>query len=171
MNPARLRNPVDPWTYRWSSHRAYLREKAKVRVDTDTVLEQLADKVGQARGAYVKFMQEGPGTGHEEKYYQAIDQRFLGDQTFVEKVSNKVKHKDIESRGSRVGFDRLIEAVAGEFALSKGSACRQWSTGRLGGGAKIFGLPGAKLERYDERGDRPTASTRSFDDQSTVSRL
>ena len=80
-------------------------------------------------------MQEGLGTGHEEKYYQAIDQRFLGDETFVEKVSNKVKHKDIESSGPRVGFDRLIEAVADEFALSKealaGSGRRaDWVAGR-----------------------------------------
>ena len=106
LNPARLRNAHDPWKYRWSSHRAYLGENAQVRIASDLVLGEMAKKVGQARRAYVKFMEEGVGGGHEQKYYQAIDQRFLGDETFVEKVSNKVEEKDIGPAGPRVEFYR-----------------------------------------------------------------
>jgi REP-associated tyrosine transposase len=119
LNPARLRKPLDPWKYRWSSHRAYLGEKTNVGANTDAVLGQLASTAGKARAAYLRFMEEGLGAGHEEKYYQAVDQRFLGDETFVEKVSNKIDEKGIEVGGPRVGLDRIIEAVAAEFKVTK----------------------------------------------------
>ncbi len=135
LNPARLRKPVDPWKYRWSSHRAYLGEKPNVGTDTDAVLGQMASTAGRARAAYLWFMEEGLGGGHEEKYYQAIDQRFLGDETFVEKVSNKIDEQGIEPGGPRVGFERIVEAVAAEFKVSKealtGSGRREaWVAGR-----------------------------------------
>jgi REP element-mobilizing transposase RayT len=143
LNPARLRNGRDPWKYRWSSHRAYLGANTKVRIASDLVLGEMAKKVGQARRAYVKFMEEGLAGGHEQKYYQTIDQRFLGDETFVEKVSKKVTEKDIEPAGPRVGFDRLIEAVAGEYELSK-----QTLTGK---GRRREGVWGRRLLVYVAR--------------------
>jgi len=135
LNPARLRKPLDPWKYRWSSHRAYLGEKTDVGVDTEAVLGQLARTPGKARAAYLRFMEEGLGAGHEEKYYQAIDQRFLGDDTFVENVSTQIDEKSIEPGAVRVGFDRIIEAVAAEFKVSRealtGSGRREdWVAGR-----------------------------------------
>ena len=135
LNPARLRKPLDPWKYRWSSHRVYLGQKPNVGVDTDAVLRHLERTVGKARAAYLRFMEEGLGGGHEEKYYQAIDQRFLGDETFVDKVSTKIDEKGIELGGPRVGFDRIIEAVAAEYRVSKealtSSGRREtWVTGR-----------------------------------------
>jgi hypothetical protein len=39
------------------------------------------------------------GSGHEEKYYQTADQRFLGDEAFVEKVALKAKNKDVRLSG------------------------------------------------------------------------
>jgi hypothetical protein len=134
LNPGRLRNALDPWKYRWSSHRAYLGEQTNVRVDTGIVLGQLAKNVGPARRAYIKFMEDGLG-GHEEKYYQATDQRFLGDETFVEEVTKRTKDKDVEPKGPRVGFDRLLDAVASEYRIAKEALTgsgrqRDWIEGR-----------------------------------------
>ena len=77
LNPARMRAPLDPWKYRWSSHRAYLGERAALAVETEPVLGQMGRSVTQARRAYLRFMEDGLGSGHEEKYYQTADQRFL----------------------------------------------------------------------------------------------
>jgi hypothetical protein len=126
---------VDPWTFRWSSHRAYLGEGAGVRVETEAVLGQLAKGIGRARRAYVKFMEEGLGGGHQEKYYQAVDQRVLGDESFVERVTSRAKVRDIEAKGPKVRFERLVDAVAREYGLTKGMLTgsgrqRDWIEGR-----------------------------------------
>ena len=97
LNPGRMRKGLNPRKYRWSSHRAYLGEKGAVGVETEAVLGQLAKSVGQARRAYVKFIEEGAGGGHEEKYYQATDQRFLGDENFVETVASRAQEKEIDA--------------------------------------------------------------------------
>jgi REP element-mobilizing transposase RayT len=41
LNPARIRQPQDPWKYRWSSHRAYLGGWTAVEVNSEEVLAQL----------------------------------------------------------------------------------------------------------------------------------
>src|SRR5918996_5251819 len=38
LNPARIRQPHDPWEYRWSSHRAYLGERTPVEVKSGELL-------------------------------------------------------------------------------------------------------------------------------------
>jgi REP element-mobilizing transposase RayT len=166
LNPGRLRNPLDPRKYRWSSHRAYLGEETKVQVDIGTVLGQLAHKVGQARQAYVKFMEEGAG-GHEEKYYQATDQRFLGDERFVEEAAKRVKQTGIEPKGPRVGFDRLLEAVARECGVAKQAL--------TGSGRRIDWIEGRRLLIYLARewGDMTTEELgrRLRRDPSMISRL
>jgi putative transposase len=63
LNPGRMRNAIDPWKYRWSSHRAYMGEKSAVGVATERVLGQLAKSLGHARRTYVRFMEEGLGEG------------------------------------------------------------------------------------------------------------
>jgi len=135
LNPGRMRNAIDPWKYRWSSHRAYVGEKSAVGVATERVLGQLAKSLGQARRAYGRFMGEGLGEGHEEKYYQATDQRFLGDEAFVEKVALRAQGKDIERTGPRVGFERLLEAMVKECRVTKAALTgtgrqRDWIEGR-----------------------------------------
>jgi len=59
------------------------------------------------------------GSGHEEKYYQTADQRFLGDEAFVEKVALKAKNKDVRLSGPRVSFDRLLAAILKEHGLTE----------------------------------------------------
>ena len=135
LNPGRMRIALDPWKFRWSSHRAYLGEKTEVTVETEAVLGQMGNGVAQSRRAYVKFIDEGLGGGHEERYYQATDQRFLGDEKFVEKVASRAKVKDIETKGPKVGYERLLETVSREYGVSREALTgsgrqRQWIEGR-----------------------------------------
>src|SRR6267142_3533919 len=68
LNPGRLRDPDDPWRYRWSSHAAYLGKASAVKVDTQEVLSQFGSRLGAATRAYQGFMKDGMKQGHEEKY-------------------------------------------------------------------------------------------------------
>ena len=58
LNPGRMRTPLDPWRYRWSSHMAYLGKSGWVKIQSSAVLGELANTVGQARRAYLRFMAE-----------------------------------------------------------------------------------------------------------------
>ena len=49
LNPARMRRSVDPWRYKWSSHRGYLGEGCPVRIETRFVLGQFGKATGQER--------------------------------------------------------------------------------------------------------------------------
>jgi hypothetical protein len=96
LNPGRLKVPVDPWWYRWSSVGVYLGGVGPVKVDTQDVLRQFSSQVGTARRGYQRFIEEGMKQGHDEKYYQTLDQRFLGEDSFVQEVAQRTEAKEIE---------------------------------------------------------------------------
>ncbi|MGH7772196.1 MAG: transposase [Candidatus Binatia bacterium] len=125
LNPARVEHAQDPWKYRWSSHQGYLGEHTPVKVEAAFVLEQFGATLGQARRAYMKFMEEGIGLGHVERFYETVDQRFLGDERFVEQIENKTQKG--ESRKLKASFGRLLKAVAAMHDVEPG---RLVDTGR-----------------------------------------
>ena len=124
LNPARLRRPKDLWKYQWSSQRAYLGERTPVEIDTTLVLGQFGRALAQARRAYREFMEEGIGQGHMEGYYDVVDQRFLGDEEFIEKVDKRTQGWEVEAKGPKVPFSRLVEAVAPEHGIASDDFAR-----------------------------------------------
>ena len=113
LNPARLRQPQDPWGYPWSSHGVYLGQSGPVEIETLPILEQFHRQVGPARKAYRQFLQEGLGTGHRAHYYEAVDQRFLGDERFLSELHSKTQAThEVTVKGAKVSFLRLLQAVA-----------------------------------------------------------
>ncbi|MDH3504664.1 MAG: transposase [Nitrospirota bacterium] len=113
LNPARLRQPQDPWGYPWSSHGVYLGQSGPVEIETLPILEQFHRQVGPARKAYRQFLQEGLGMGHQAHYYEAVDQRFLGDERFLAELQGKTKAKnEVTVKGPKVSFPRILQAVA-----------------------------------------------------------
>jgi REP element-mobilizing transposase RayT len=112
LNPARLKNPEELATYRWSSHGAYLGKKGPVAIDTTLVLNQLGNSASQAHNAYRKFIDDGRGMGHDDRYYQAVDQRFLGDEKFVGKIAERAPKGEITPSKWKVRFEKLLPAVA-----------------------------------------------------------
>jgi REP element-mobilizing transposase RayT len=113
LNPARVRTPLSPWPYPWSSHRAYLGEGAAVQVNTTRVLEQFHHQLGPARQRYRRFLKEGLAQGHEEKFYDTVDQRFLGDDRFIRDVARRTASRgELASPPSRVPFGKLLSTIA-----------------------------------------------------------
>ena len=112
LNPVRLKSPEELATYRWSSHHVYLGRRGPVAVDTPLVLEQLANRATEAVRAYRRFIADGHKLGHDDSYYQTIDQRFLGDEEFIERVLHRAPHAEIRPAGRKLGFEKLLQAVA-----------------------------------------------------------
>ena len=70
------------------------------------------EPAGQGRKAYRKFIEDGQSLGHEERYYQAVDQRFLGDEKFIQRLVERVPQAEVRPGGRKVRFERLLSAVA-----------------------------------------------------------
>ena len=80
-------------------------------------------------------MEEGIGQGHIEGYYEVVDQRFLGDEEFIEQVDTRAQGREVEVKGPKVPFGRLLEAVAKEHEVKPGDLTgrgrqRQWVRAR-----------------------------------------
>ncbi len=120
LNPGRMRVPIDPWMYRWSSHGAYLGKRSAVKVEFEMVLGALATSMGQARRAYLKFMAEGKGAGHRADYYDLRDQRFLGDGKFVEQIDKRIRaEREIDVPGPRARFTELLRLTAEVYGATE----------------------------------------------------
>jgi len=89
LNPVRAGIVKEPAKYRWSSHRAYLDLDHSDIVDTEFVLTQLSSNTQESRQIYQSFVQEWVNESKEEDFYRTIDQRFLGEEDFIEEVKKK----------------------------------------------------------------------------------
>jgi hypothetical protein len=81
LNPIRAKLVHKPDDYPYSGHREYCGARVREVVEPSRILDMLGGRAG-----YRKFIQEGIKDGHQEEYYDVIDQRFLGDERFAEKL-------------------------------------------------------------------------------------
>jgi putative transposase len=135
LNPLRMKNPENLASYRWSSHHAYSGKAGPITVDTTLVLEQLGNNPSQAVKAYRKFIEDGQQLGHDERYYQAVDQRFLGDEKFIQKIVERLPQAEIRPGRRKVRFERLLSAVVkirgcGAKDLTASGRRRAWAKPR-----------------------------------------
>ncbi len=89
LNPVRAEIVKEPAKYKWSSHRIYLGLALSDIVDTEFVLTQLSSNMQESRQIYQSFVQEWVNENKRENFYGAIDQRFLGEEDFIEEVKKK----------------------------------------------------------------------------------
>ena len=53
------------------------------------------------------------GSGHQSDYYHVHDQRFLGDQRFVEQIDERIRdEREIEIPHPRASFSKLVRLTA-----------------------------------------------------------
>ena len=91
-----------------------------MKVEAAMVLAALAESVGQARRAYLRFMAEGKGSGHRADYYDVRDQRFLGDGDFVEQIDERIRAQgEVEVSGPRAKFSELLRLTAEAFDMKE----------------------------------------------------
>ncbi len=94
LNPIRSGIVRRPDRYRWSSHREYLQGNEAQGVSVNPVLEQFGKRQKEAIRRYREFTRDGLGEGHRKDLYDVIDQRFLGDEEFVEDTRERVEEPD-----------------------------------------------------------------------------
>ena len=93
LNPVRSKMVTDPAEYAWSSHRDYLNGETTngaAMVQSEWILNQLAPTLARARRKYEEFVLGGIGAGHRDDFYDVKEQRFLGDDQFVERISRSL---------------------------------------------------------------------------------
>src|SRR3990172_8539614 len=141
LNPARMRTPLNPWRYAWSSHRAYVGEATPVEVETTRGLGPFARQLGRGRQGYLKFMAEGLNAGHQGKYYETVDQRFLGDERFIELVDRRTDgSREIETGQRKIAWAALAKAVAEGHGMTPAQL--------VGGGGGRGGTPARAMLVY-----------------------
>jgi putative transposase len=91
LNPVRAKVVKEPEDYVWTGHLSYLRKRRDSLIDEEFVLDQFGDRRCLGRRRYRRFVWEGISGGHEEKYYRVKDQRYLGEDSFIERVEKERK--------------------------------------------------------------------------------
>ncbi len=91
LNPVRAKMVKKPEDYRWTGHLSYLGRGTDDVIDEGFVLDQFSGKRALGRRRYRQFVWEGISGGHEEKYYRVKDQRYLGEDSFVERIEKERK--------------------------------------------------------------------------------
>jgi len=91
LNPVRARVVKRPEDYVWTGHLSYLGKREEDLIDEGFVLDQLGGNRSSARRRYRRFVWDGMTGGHEKKYYQVKDQRYLGEDAFVERIERERK--------------------------------------------------------------------------------
>jgi len=150
LNAVRAGLVKDPINYRWCSYRPYLREEKENLVERDFILAQFSNKKKVAIQEYERFVKGHIGQGHREDFYGLKDQRFLGEDTFVEHVHRRVDETP------PVFYDIPIGEIVSEVSSALNiypdlfytpTRNRQGALGR-----SIVGYLGRKLGGYQMKG-------------------
>ncbi len=137
LNPVRAKIVRDPERYIWTSHLSYLGKGSRGLTDTEFVLGQFGENSSVRRRKYREYLLEGLESGHQEKYYEVKDQRFLGEERFINQIENKKRD------GERVVYDIPMEVIVGEVSRACGiSTERLYSMSYERKGAQGRGIVG-----------------------------
>ena len=123
LNPVRAKMVKGPEDYTWTSHLIYLGKERNLLIDDDFVLKQFSEKRSLARQRYCQFVWDGVSIGYQQKYYKVKDQRYLGEDSFIDRIIEEKKETEswvydvsLEvishevSRAIRIREDRLYSA-------------------------------------------------------------
>jgi putative transposase len=157
LNPVRSKIVDSPGNYAWSSHRAYVSAGDHENVECDWILKQFSPQPNQARRLFAQFVLGGIGAGHREELYAVKEQRYLGDDEFLDRVDRKINKKP--SRPRRIDLAKIEAAVCRHFKLPVNqlrsrSKERRGSFGRALVACMAQELGGIALNQVAKRYDR-----------------
>ncbi|HWO40388.1 MAG TPA: transposase [Candidatus Eisenbacteria bacterium] len=117
LNPVRAKMVTRPDEYPWSSYRVYLGEPSRPYVETETVLQLLAETPAAARQAYRDFVFDALGESSRPELYAAADQQLLGDNRFVEnsKTSHVLEREKAPALKPSIG--KILQSVASHTGI------------------------------------------------------
>ena len=109
LNPVRSKLAKTAQDYVYSGDQAYRLGKGTPIVEPRAMLKMLGGRSG-----YKKFIRDGHDDGHREEYYEVAEQRFLGDEKFVEEL--KRSYED-ETPKKRRGLSVAVKELAARMKL------------------------------------------------------
>lgn len=89
LNPVRAKVVDDPEKYPWTAHSIYLGKVKNDLIEPNVVLYQFSRNKFSARRLYIQFVLAELEGGHQENYYKVKDQRYLGEDRFIEEIEAK----------------------------------------------------------------------------------
>jgi hypothetical protein len=116
LNPVRAGLAQDPTEYPWSSHRAYLGRERIPWLHLEPALGMFHDDPRVAGRLYSRFIAAGKAQGHRDEFYELWEQRYLGDEGFVQAVERQVRASPPTVRAVRM--EEILRLVAEEFSSS-----------------------------------------------------
>jgi len=94
LNPVRAALVDNPDDYLWGSHKVYLRYLNQPFVKKDLIFKMFSEDEFAAKKKYWQFIRDGIDKRRQNDFYNVIDQRYLGNPEFVERVKQKIKSQD-----------------------------------------------------------------------------
>ncbi len=143
LNPVRAGMVDDPAKYQWSSYQEYVSLGKECLVAKDFVLSQFARRKAAARHAYEEFVAQHLNEGHREDFYLVKDQRFLGDDEFLDTIREKTAEKI--SLQNSIPLNKVVEITVATLGIPA-QLLYSTSRGRQGAwGRSIVGYVANKL--------------------------
>jgi hypothetical protein len=119
LNPVRSRIVQDPSRYAWSSHGAYVRGNGSGWIAVEDVLPRWGRRRSEAVAAYQRFVREGLKEGHRADVYEVVDQRYLGDDAFVQDVTGRFTNEE-PPQAVAVTWEEICTGVLHQCGVSAG---------------------------------------------------
>jgi REP element-mobilizing transposase RayT len=118
LNCVRANIVADPLDYPWSSHRAYLDGRQDSLIKRETVLSCFGSRKS-AISNYLDFVMRSLQEGRQDRFYQVKDQRFLGEEEFIEKIEQKIGSPQSDVRKSKVTLEAIIKLVCEQTSVEE----------------------------------------------------
>lgn len=146
LNAVRAGLVEDPIKYRWCSYRSYVRENKDDLVERDFLFAQFSGNKKVAMKEYERFVKGRMGQGHREDFYELKDQRFLGEEEFVDNVHRQLNEEPPFVYDISLG--QIVSEISSALHLSADllyslTRNRQGALGRA-----VTGYVGRKLGGY-----------------------
>ena len=157
LNPVRAGLVKTLADYPWSSYPSYLGMEKKPIADLDHVLTQFSDKKGAARRKYDLFVRSRLAQGHRDDFYETKDQRFLGDNQYLEDVQRRINQTLVFKY--EIALEEIVSQVGSALKipidlLYSSSRNRQGAWGRAVCAYLGHGLGGFKIREIADHFNR-----------------
>ncbi len=117
LNPVRAGVVGDPEKYLWTGHLGYMGKGSVDLLDQDLVLSQLGKSKNLARRRYRQLVLDGLPMGHQVKYYEVKDQRYLGKDEFIDKIERT--RSNAEPAIFEISMEEIAREVVNHMAIGR----------------------------------------------------
>jgi len=146
LNAVRAGLVEDPINYPWCSYRSYLIEEKDNLVDKNFLLAQFSERKKVAIKEYERFVKGRIGQGHREDLYELKDQRFLGQEAFVDNIHRRLNEEPPFFYDIPLG--EIVSKVSSDLKIST-NLFYSFTRNRQGAlGRAVVGYIGRKLGSY-----------------------